>query len=1293
MRRIYLFLVIMLLQPVLLRATDSDSVIAKIVKQGQAAFREMLEVNRLNDLAGKSDQNSYVVNISTSGITGPTIPQVDSLDVSYIKQRRLIYDNSSAELSGSFYVYDKKKLNELNGKLVDYNKNATFKAYLVMIDFIPMIYHDTLVLGTSLDALLRSVNSNDAIADVAKAANNKADSIIAAIARPFMQAALDTSLIVIPKTPIVFTGYIKFKVFLDKYKLRTVNVFSMRNNLSVAQSDFFEPVMSSYLHGISSQKKGVELVEDYIAGVIGNGKDLDNYYDFESKILSAKTVTAMDTVLEKVSPNVYGLLPFKDRVHILKVLSGAGINDKHEVIIAQLLEKTPDDQIPDLFTAMQAVNDMAPAFTGTGETLRSNKKKGWALLKCIIEDTEDEHFGWGENNYSRLMQAFVQLSQHNPRYDDLKKEFFEDPDIDSRTIIWSKSHMFDLASLAPIGTNKYYVKVDDTDASISFSKEYVSSYYTSGKSPNMGAGMISSPTGGQTSEIWTDEGPYKLKPFDLVAFINKSNLPLIASTVANGETVNGLPIRLVPAILLEYAAHKKLNEDVSKGVEIGFDVMTVVIPFGEVAYLEKAFRYTYKTIDIIGKVAAAANIGVNTEMITDTTAVKVIKQFHAIAMDLQAANLVMGIKNGLVKKAVAEEYLTSVYAAGDGLEALRKYRPEYVRQVEILKEELEISAQAGGYGEAWLAGIKAAAASKVNSFIDRMKKLPFLTTQQDGKLFRFIDRSGEQVAHTVADGGLVIDRSAATIAENAEAVGSIERAAFRMSDNAADVLDDLIFVQLSDGTVQCIRNACFVAGTPVRTKDGMKPIEQIKESEIVLGYDIQTGDTLWQNVTNIFKKQASKLVRLVAGRDTIYSTPEHPYLTNEGWRSAIGLKVGQRLRLSTGSLAAVLSVATIDTSAVVYNFETAITHNYCIGQSEVVVHNDCHLMAALLPAVDKTLMVSFVKDFAGNTAILEKFVSDELSVGAWQLLHSCGEIRKDAAFLKSAGDMLKEFKAEESIFSQDVLTKLLKGEHDIPGFNEKDAASLKKLFGDIKTEAIGKGYQEAIVSADAVLKSLIEIEASGNLIAKELTEATRRHVIYGEVYVEFSSTQVNPVTGLKEKTIYFREWYRATEAYDKLMYEIQNNGLLEKIKGAGGAKYEFTGLHSYDEFLAAKNNLRQKEFVEIGHKKLAGFDIYEITPEVRLPNIDMMRKAGKWTPDEIWRGKKKTQRIDYSTCYPKGMAADEIEKIVNDSYKLRQAVPDSKEFKASVPHGGKIYETELYMKDGIISTVFIKDIK
>lgn len=70
--------------------------------------------------------------------------------------------------------------------------------------------------------------------------------------------------------------------------------------------------------------------------------------------------------------------------------------------------------------------------------------------------------------------------------------------------------------------------------------------------------------------------------------------------------------------------------------------------------------------------------------------------------------------------------------------------------------------------------------------------------------------------------------------------------------------------------VKCgIGPGCFVPGTLVNTKDGLKPIEKIAEGDVVL-----THKQNWQNVSKIFKYYAPKEVVNVNG---IRSTKHHEY--------------------------------------------------------------------------------------------------------------------------------------------------------------------------------------------------------------------------------------------------------------------------------------------------------------------------------------------------------------------------------------------------------------------------------
>ena len=103
-------------------------------------------------------------------------------------------------------------------------------------------------------------------------------------------------------------------------------------------------------------------------------------------------------------------------------------------------------------------------------------------------------------------------------------------------------------------------------------------------------------------------------------------------------------------------------------------------------------------------------------------------------------------------------------------------------------------------------------------------------------------------------------------------------------------------------TASCrMLGGCFVAGTLVHTKDGLKPIEQIKVGDWVLSRPedpAQGTETDYKRVTKTLRFENKEVVRVWwersnnADRDTakwdkVYATPNHPiWLNPNGWVAA-----------------------------------------------------------------------------------------------------------------------------------------------------------------------------------------------------------------------------------------------------------------------------------------------------------------------------------------------------------------------------------------------------------------------
>jgi Pretoxin HINT domain len=164
---------------------------------------------------------------------------------------------------------------------------------------------------------------------------------------------------------------------------------------------------------------------------------------------------------------------------------------------------------------------------------------------------------------------------------------------------------------------------------------------------------------------------------------------------------------------------------------------------------------------------------------------------------------------------------------------------------------------------------------------------------------------------------------------------------------------------------------CFVAGTPVWTQDGLKPIEAIRVGDRVLSRDAARGQTVFRPVTALFTRTASQIVRLTIeaadGRiETLGTTPGHPfYVPERGFVAAADLRPGMLLSPATmpsdviaqGAQARFLRTAARDNDTAgflrvkatslddraqqVHNFEVAETHTYFVGDSGAWVHNAC----------------------------------------------------------------------------------------------------------------------------------------------------------------------------------------------------------------------------------------------------------------------------------------------------------------------------------------------------------------
>jgi regulator of RNase E activity RraB len=159
----------------------------------------------------------------------------------------------------------------------------------------------------------------------------------------------------------------------------------------------------------------------------------------------------------------------------------------------------------------------------------------------------------------------------------------------------------------------------------------------------------------------------------------------------------------------------------------------------------------------------------------------------------------------------------------------------------------------------------------------------------------------------------------------------------------------------------CITKACFVAGTPVATKDGLKNIEDILFGDEVWAYDEKTGEIGLKEVVNVFEKEVDSLIELTIEGELVTTTTEHPFYANGEFKEAGLLETGDNILLFSGRFAKVEKVLPvlekvfeeaseqsdvedhvnkkIISQTKVYNLEIKGWNTYFVGILNFLVHN------------------------------------------------------------------------------------------------------------------------------------------------------------------------------------------------------------------------------------------------------------------------------------------------------------------------------------------------------------------
>jgi hypothetical protein len=141
------------------------------------------------------------------------------------------------------------------------------------------------------------------------------------------------------------------------------------------------------------------------------------------------------------------------------------------------------------------------------------------------------------------------------------------------------------------------------------------------------------------------------------------------------------------------------------------------------------------------------------------------------------------------------------------------------------------------------------------------------------------------------------------------------------------------------GTAQIqLAAECLVAGTPIWTVSGMRPVEKIKVGDLVLSQDAETGELALKPVLRATIRPRGPTVKFTAGEESFEASGGHVFwVSGDGWRKASELRSGMVLH-ACGGPARVTSIEQ-GRATETYNLVVADFSTYFVGRQKILSHD------------------------------------------------------------------------------------------------------------------------------------------------------------------------------------------------------------------------------------------------------------------------------------------------------------------------------------------------------------------
>lgn len=137
-------------------------------------------------------------------------------------------------------------------------------------------------------------------------------------------------------------------------------------------------------------------------------------------------------------------------------------------------------------------------------------------------------------------------------------------------------------------------------------------------------------------------------------------------------------------------------------------------------------------------------------------------------------------------------------------------------------------------------------------------------------------------------------------------------------------------------------DSCFPASSLIFTPDGWKPINEFERGDKVISLDVFSMRLSICSVTKRLDHPPAPIIQIETDlcNRSVFTTPNHPFLSKRGWLRADQLEVGEQLvglHTVDRHAAEVTSVTRTDRIESVHNLYTSGEHNFIVDG--FVVHN------------------------------------------------------------------------------------------------------------------------------------------------------------------------------------------------------------------------------------------------------------------------------------------------------------------------------------------------------------------